>query len=150
MLGRETKPGRMAITERDDDMNIETANKWLPMIKAVADGVGVQYFDLEDGWIDCREDGYPKFMSGDLNPSHYRVKPTPKIRAWNPEEVPVGASIKLKGGARRSLISCCGGSLHEFYILEGHYITCNDALEKYVHSTDFGKTWKPCGVEELS
>ena len=76
----------------------------------------------------------------------FRIKPTPTLRPWTADEVPLGAFIRPKEGSWRSLILAvdsderinvnCGGFPLGF------------ALENHEHSLDGGKTWKPCGVEE--
>ena len=86
--------------------------------------------DPKWGWYDCE----------------YRIKPTPTLRPWTADEVPLGAFIRPKEGSWRSLILAvdsderinvnCGGFPLGF------------ALENHEHSLDGGKTWLPCGVVE--
>ena len=68
----------------------------------------------------------------------YRIKPTAKLRPWTADEVPLGAWIRYKR------------ALHDRSILAW---TSNQAdrdmwLDEREHSTDGGKNWLPCGVEE--
>jgi hypothetical protein len=70
----------------------------------------------------------------------YRIKPTPTLRPWTADEVPLGAWIRYKR------------ALHDRSILAW---TSNQAdrdmwLDEREHSTDGGKTWLPCGVMEES
>ena len=67
----------------------------------------------------------------------YRIKPT--LRPWTADEVPLGAQVRSKSyhPDHRSLITTSGNSIHREGWLNG-----------YEHSTDGGKTWLPCGVEE--
>ena len=68
----------------------------------------------------------------------YRIKPTTVLRPWTADEVPLGAWIRYKR------------ALHDRSILAW---TSNQAdrdmwLNEREHSTDGGKNWLPCGVEE--
>ena len=70
----------------------------------------------------------------------YRRKPTPVLRPWTADEVPLGAWMREKK------------ALHDRSVLAW---TSNQAdrdmwLEEREHSTDGGVTWKPCGVVEES
>jgi len=69
----------------------------------------------------------------------YRIKPTSKLRPWTADEVPLGGWMRQSVNPKyRWLIdrSACDG-------------TRKDWLNNgYQHSTDYGVTWKPCGVEE--
>ncbi len=78
----------------------------------------------------------------------------PKWRAWTPEEVPVGALIKCKNVVHDDLFlivgRSCNGSDAIIY-LGGHYdgkISASRAFSGFEHSTDGGKTFQPCGVQE--
>lgn len=87
----------------------------------------------------------------DHDPEYYRIRPEPHLRSWKPEEVPVGALIGYihdKEKLSRGLITHTNGSMvwTTFEVLipkETAYL-----LEKFEHSTDGGRTWLPCGVEE--
>jgi len=70
----------------------------------------------------------------------YRIKPTATLRPWTADEVPLGAQVRSKSyhPDHRSLITTSGNSVHREGWLNG-----------YEHSTDGGKTWLPCGVEEI-
>ncbi len=68
----------------------------------------------------------------------YRIKPTLKLRPWTSDEVPLGAWIRtLINPANRWVITYTANELVRSYWFSDHE-----------HSTDGGKTWKPCGVEE--
>jgi len=74
----------------------------------------------------------------DWDDTDYRIKPTPVLRPWTADEVPLGAWIRYKR------------ALHDRSILAW---TSNQAdrdmwLDEREHSTDGGVTWKPCGVVE--
>lgn len=71
----------------------------------------------------------------------YQIKPTPVLRPWTADEVPLGAQVRSKSyhPDHRSLITTSGNPMHREGLLNG-----------YEHSLDGGKTWKPCGVEEES
>ena len=80
----------------------------------------------------------------DKNPSwnwlnyDYRIKPTPVLRPWTADEVPLGAwGRNPQYPKTRWLIDRT--SIEENRI---------DWCKNYEHSTDGGVTWKPCGVVE--
>jgi hypothetical protein len=68
----------------------------------------------------------------------YRIKPTPVLRPWTADEVPLGAWLRDKSDkAGRRLLICAYEEEHRIHWLNHHE-----------HSTDCGKTWLPCGVME--
>ena len=68
----------------------------------------------------------------------FRIKPTPTLRPWTADEVPLGAWMRnAPDGQYRWLIS--SSSLDE-----SRKAWLNDCE----HSTDGGKNWLPCGVVE--
>jgi hypothetical protein len=85
-----------------------------------------------------------------------RIKPEGRFLPWKPEEVPVGATVSSdKMHSNRYVITAVWhGKIH----LNGApcAIEGSDKPPKlenvigpdYEYSTDFGKTWQPCGVEE--
>lgn len=78
----------------------------------------------------------------------FRLAPEPppkKFRPWNPEEVPLGAQIRAIGLIWRGLILAVRAN-GEIQCMPG-FIPLEYAFENHEHSTDNGRTWKPCGVE---
>lgn len=82
-----------------------------------------------------------------------RIKPEAKLRPWKPEEVPVGALTRGIGKVGFAIMIVG----HTPYGIVFHFhneekseavMPFTEAMEKLEHSTDGGKTWKPCGVEE--
>lgn len=68
----------------------------------------------------------------------YRIKPTAKFRPWTADEVPLGAQARNREHPKtRWLIDRTSNEENR-----------KDWCDKYEHSTDGGKTWLPCGVEE--
>ena len=69
----------------------------------------------------------------------YLIKPTPILRPWTADEVPLGAWMRNKS------VQC-----DRWIIVHLQYSSRNreEWLEKYEHSTDSGVTWLPCGVVE--
>lgn len=104
-------------------------------------------FDCDGKWIK------PHYAPDEAsNPAHYRIRTKPTLRPWKPEEVPVGALYRRKSQAWTAvLLPYYEGIVWMIKLesggkVEGDYpSTCLEAGE---HSTDGGKTWKPCGVEE--
>ena len=88
-----------------------------------------------------------------------------KLRPWKPEEVPVGAKLRLATNNPERTFEILGciesfGRIKEpaiildvidgVYYPRGYVFNADavSSLSKYEHSTDGGKTWLPCGVEE--
>lgn len=132
-------------------MKQHEAKDFWPLIKAWSEGKTLQVFtDL--GWAD--------FINGDTaafnrEPSDYRIKPEPKLRAWKPEEVPVGALIRNKQRTYVAVITEATG--HSFYAGTDREFALDDSAKitgwradffNQEHSLDGGKTWHPCGVME--
>ena len=69
----------------------------------------------------------------------YRIKPTPVLRPWTADEVPLGAWMRNKSV-----------QYDRWIIVHLQYSSLNreDWCKNYEHSTDGGKTWLPCGVVE--
>ena len=79
----------------------------------------------------------------------YRIAPKPKekkLRPWKPEEVPVGAIVQRKDWPPTNWTYIMGVKGWEVRTLDG-FCSFTVLYEVYWHSTDGGKTWKPCGVE---
>lgn len=88
-------------------------------------------------------------------PSYYRIRPEPKLRPWQPEEVPVGCLLKddsIEYGSNSVSVLLCrrGAWIHYINHENAKFESCllGEALRRFTHSTDHGKTWLPCGVEE--
>jgi hypothetical protein len=121
-------------------MNIEQTKEAIRVMQAFVDGKEVQRHgkhwnpkeSLKPDWSDINEPCW------DFDNCYYRIKPTPVLRPWTADEVPLGAWIRYKR------------ALHDRSILAW---TSNQAdrdmwLDEREHSTDGGKNWLPCGVME--
>jgi hypothetical protein len=114
-------------------MNIEQTKEAIKVMQAFVDGKEVQARDV--GLERWNAVIIPRWNLEDFE---YRIKPTPTIRPWTADEVPLGAWMRIKSDREyRFLISNT-----ESFSGREHW------LEDFEHSTDGGKTWKPCGVEE--
>lgn len=72
-----------------------------------------------------------------------------RLRAWKPEEVPLGCWIRKIGESDlMSAVVCVGPTRLTYISAERTNVTYANLLEKGEHSIDGGKTWLPCGVEE--
>ncbi len=139
-------------------MNKDNAKDFLPLVQALSERKVIQLY-YDNTWHDHEN------IKFDSSPDKYRIKPTPRLRPWKPEEVPVGKLIRSKTMAP-TLILCAkteygnikcpalfffGGfyawqnepSLSHMFL--GDLVTSNS---KHEHSLDHGKTWLPCGVME--
>lgn len=118
------------------------AKQFLPLIQAWSEGKEIQMFGYsENDWIDCTEVAFCD------PPSKYRIKPTPRLRPWRPEEVPLGAIARRKDNpAQRTIL--VGISEKGIYGALLCASRTEDVMNLYEHSTDGGKNWLPCGVME--
>lgn len=82
----------------------------------------------------------------------YRRKPEPKLRAWNPEEVPVGCLIRNSEWPKGNRVLLTESINDAIYLphLGEHARYTLEAMRGsgWEHSLDGGKTWNPCGVYE--
>lgn len=129
-------------------MKRETAKKWADLYAAYAAGKTVQWrIRPNAGWEDVNE-SHPT-INGDRRLDNFRIKPEPKLRPWNPDDVPVGAQFRFKGQTvDRWLIS--GTSSAAIRVLDDLNVRCydfNTAFDRCEWSNDNGETWHPCGVE---
>ena len=74
----------------------------------------------------------------DWDDHDYRIKPTPVLRPWTADEVPLGAWMRSKHNPQDRMLI--------------HWVNSQADRELWLgkneHSTDGGKTWLPCGVVE--
>lgn len=121
-------------------MTPEDATKWLPILRAYADGKEIQGRTDSGSWESARQWSFADPVD------NYRVKPRTVLRPWRAEEVPVGALWRYKDSPdTRCLIL---GVTQEGYIqdTEGAF-SRQTALEKFEWLTN-DDNWLPCGVEE--
>jgi hypothetical protein len=111
-------------------MNIEQTKEAIRIMQAFVDGKEVQSM-YEGKWSLVH---VPRWNWDD---TQYRIKPTPVLRPWTADEVPLGSIMRTKGLEGRCIIIDTETSDDRSYWL--------NARE---HSTDGGKTWHPCGVME--
>lgn len=132
-------------------MTSQRAKELLPIITAFAEGKTIQtsYNPNESDWSDLTDKSDVEF-SNDL---HYRIKPTPTLRPWRPEEVPVGALLRHRTvtfmHSPVTMILSVRGDWIGFVCAETFKLTdmlCENINKSYEHSLDHGKTWLPCGV----
>lgn len=113
-------------------MTREQTIEAIRVMQAYVDGKGVEYEHPNGIWM------LTPTPCWNWNSGEYRIKPTPVLRPWTPDEVPLGAWVLEKANReRRWLIT----DVHDQEFR-------SDLLKLYEHSTDGGKTWLPCGVVE--
>ena len=132
-------------------MKLSQAKEYLPLVQAAAEGKTIQvksktlpdWRDIKASWLDYGD----WFNRDDIAYGYkYRIKPEPKLRPWKPEEVPVGAVFRYFGESHTYLIGSQNG--HSVSLCGRGGQAISEMPTKGEHSTDNGKTWKPCGVEE--
>jgi hypothetical protein len=114
-------------------MNIEQTKEAIRVMQAFVDGKDVQSM-YEGKWSLVH---VPRWNWDD---TQYRIKPTPVLRPWTADEVPLGAWMRFKRNPQDR-------------VLLGWVSVQADRdlwLDEREYSTDGGKTWLPCGVVEES
>ncbi len=125
-------------------MTRENAKQLLPIIQAYAEGKEIEFQTSDGKWSPIRT------ASFDYPPDTYRIapeKPAPPL--WSsPEHVPLGAWIRGKDGEPRwaLIVASYACGIRAGINMDLQYLN----LDRYEHSTDQGKTWKPCTVAEGS
>ena len=128
-------------------MKLSQAKEYLPFVQAAADGKTIQNNNGGE-WVDVTEPGFS------MSPNSYRIKPSPTLRPWRPEEVPVGALLRpiTTSSLNKDIELIIGVSTLEgnavLYTGFGYERTAEVILRDKEHSLDQGKTWLPCGVLE--
>jgi len=120
-----------------------TKDLYLKHVEAFWEG-RLQYNSCIVGWM---KSDFPP--NPDISPERYRITTPKQLRQWKHEEIPLGAWICDKGNLDYSLIVACVSGMAVQVDSDGFCkISPTHLLENFQHSTDQGKTWLPCGVEE--
>jgi hypothetical protein len=126
-------------------MTPEETKAAVAVMLAHANGAKVECRNRGDEWKDIWSDCPPRW---NWTSQVYRIAPTPKLRPWKPEEVPLLAWLRWKGD-RKGMSTLTGfNEAGIFYCSANIGLSFEDALKLFEHSTDGGKTWKACGVME--
>ena len=114
-------------------MNIEQTKEAIRVMQAYVDGKEVEF---KWGSMDWNSTDKPEW---NWSAYDYRIKPTAKLRPWTADEVPLGAWMRNKSV-----------QYDRWIIVHLQYSSRNreEWCKNYEHSTDGGKNWLPCGVEE--
>jgi hypothetical protein len=107
------------------------------------DGSFVHCWKIKSGWcLDTNNQNH--FLVRKLSPE---VKKEKRLRPWKPEEVPLNAVFRKKNTSKYCV--CTYSEINEsFVIIAGYIFRHADLFDSHEHSTDGGKTWNRCGVEE--
>ena len=121
-----------------EEMTREQTIEAAKVMLGFADGKEVEFaFRKQQNprWLPMITDWEKNF---DWNVYTYRIKPTPVLRPWTADEVPLGAWMRSRDNPQDRMLI--------------HWVNsqCDRELwlTKSEHSTDGGKTWLPCGVLE--
>lgn len=119
----------------------------LPFVRAFADGKPVEC-KSGNAWIVMRASDLNDFAGSACN---YRIVEPPKLRPWKLEEVPLGDVIRHKKWSN-GCVKLITGRVASNAIVNieygGNWISSDTAFMEWDTSSDGGKTWLPCGVEE--
>jgi len=138
--------------------NIEEAKAGAKVVNRIGNPVRIVCFDSEVTYKGRHQpiiDSLARTYSADggfdcMNPDSgcdLLLVSEPRLRPWRPEEVPVGALARNKTGEARYLI-VAAGPMGIGVGVGGVWVDFESTLDSREHSTDGGKTWKPCGVAE--
>ena len=123
-------------------MTRENAKQLIPILQAYAEGKELEFQTTNGQWSPIRT------ASFEYPPNTYRIapeKPAPPL--WSkPEHVPLGAWIRHRSKLAVWLIA---GATHT-QVFAADAVWFYEGLGDLEHSTDQGKTWKPCTVAEGS
>ena len=121
-------------------MTREQTIEAIRIMQAFVDGKEVQYLGKKWDSKESFKQDWCYTLSPLWNWEHYdyRIKPTPVLRPWTADEVPLGAWMRFKLiPSERYLITQSTLSL-----------PLQQWFQDREHSIDGGKTWLPCGVVE--
>jgi len=130
---------------------MKTTKEKIAVMQAYVNGEKLEILLPSMGWDEWRAVGEPHW---DWQNIDYRIKPEPKLRPWNPEEVPVGALMKTKSGngGRYMIVGLWDFRMKNLIQLgppsAESGMSAETAMNNWLYSTDQGKTWLPCGVTE--
>ena len=130
-------------------MTTKTYDEMIAVMQAARDGKQIEWRRHSGGdW----EQTTPVW---NWNVCDYRIKPEPKLRPWKPEDVPMPCILRPMGGNSHQAmwlvltVSSSGVATADCHVKGETRLASFEALLLHnEHSTDGGKTWKPCGVEE--
>jgi hypothetical protein len=121
-------------------MNIEQTKEAIRVMQAFVDGKEVEQKNnhhLTNALPLWNPAPSPAWNWGD-DIKNYRIKPTPTLRPWTADEVPLGAWMRKKQDVS-----------HRWVLIDtGDGLWRQAWFEDSEHSIDNGKTWLPCGVME--
>lgn len=128
-------------------MTKENAKAFLPLVQALADGKQIQRRVGASEWI-----YEPMPFIFESNPKNYRVTPELVLRPWTPDEVPLGARLRVTNLSYRSeaIILAVNGEWVTHSVMNG--VTSSSVIALFSRgsgievSTDGGHTWGPCGT----
>ena len=113
-------------------MNIEQTKEAIKVMQAFVDGKELISMRTPTATAD------DPYWNWGNDTKMYRIKPTPVLRPWTADEVPLGMQARNREYPKtRWLIDRTSSEENR-----------KDWCEKYEHSIDSGKTWLPCGVIE--
>ena len=114
-------------------MTKEQTKEAIRVMQAFVDGYTIEAAEVHDiKW------GYTLSPVWNWNNFNYRIKPTPTLRPWTADEVPLGAWMRKKQDVS-----------HRWVVIDtGNELWRQAWFEDSDHSADKGVTWLPCGVME--
>lgn len=119
-------------------MTKEKATQLIPLLQAYAEGKTIQYKDY-NRWVDVGEPAFDKHFE-------YRIKPELRYRPWTFEEAPLNVLFASKDCLNELRFMFVGVSQNGYRNCFDHCFDFKFLLDNYLHSSDNGKTWLPCGT----
>lgn len=109
-------------------MNREYVKEMMPIFQAFAEGKTIEiYSRINDNWV---VNDYPEF---DGHPDYYRIKPEPKYRPFNSEEMEalVGKVLKHSTGGTYLAVNFTNGGIQFVYDLKPYSYTAKNLLDNW-------------------
>ena len=126
-------------------MNLEHAKKIKTFFDAWVAGIPIEYNTGDGRWSlvephDC--------LIWEMDFTCYRIKPTPTLRPWRPEEVPVGALIRYRQESMNGVFLITASSCNGVGYGRDEGVSFEKLAALYDYSLNRGLTWLSCGVME--
>jgi hypothetical protein len=128
----------------NDPQTIASTLEKIKVMQAFCDGKEIEFKEkIRDGnWTATN----PNWIWSEYD---YRVKPTPKLRAWTIDEVPLDAWYRHRLDESKYFRLEAISKKQEQLQFYNVWYNLLELQEYFQHSLDQGKTWSACGKEAV-
>lgn len=131
----------------NDPQTITSTLEKIKVMQAFCDGKEIQCLNKYESDDTYDTTDYPVWNWDKFD---YRVKPTPNLRLWTIDEVPLDAWYRSNDEDGSELVRIDTVSVKRTTInIAGTWYSLNNLMAWFEHSLDQGKTWRVCGKEEV-